>query len=93
MSAEFKQIAKIEIVTDTETAMYKMGECSGGFNDEELEKYIISYGAEDLLMLMSRMQYQIWKAICARTIKKDMENISSFKSSESLTKLSNGKVV
>ena len=61
--AESKKILEISFITDTETCMYQMGEIQGSFNDEELKKYIRSYGADELCKHMTFLQYQIMTTV------------------------------
>ena len=62
---ERKTMMSISRITDDDTGMYLMGEIDGSFPEEELEKYIDTYGGygfNELVTKLSFLQFQVWKA-------------------------------
>ncbi len=47
-------LGKIDVVTDCDTGMYRIGEIDGGFNGE-LRSHIKRYGSDELLLKLSYM--------------------------------------
>lgn len=63
MSIETKTIAKIKVVTDTETNQYKLGEIVTGFDKKQLKEYIEAYGHAELCENLAMLQWQVWEAL------------------------------
>jgi hypothetical protein len=76
--AEFKELGKIQFITDTDTEMYKMGEIQCGFNDS-LKSYIKTYGIDNLLKEVSHLSYQIWETY--RLMDKQVGEVEELKTS------------
>lgn len=75
--AEYKEIGKISIVTDTETGQEKIGDVEGGFNSIELKKHIQQYGTHGLLETMAWMNFQIWETHRELNVNKDMDSFTT----------------
>jgi hypothetical protein len=67
--ADFKKIGNVQVVTDCETGMYKIGEVSASFNEKELKDHIEKHGHEGLCAQLAFMQFQVWETL--RTINSD----------------------
>lgn len=44
MGAKYKELAKIEYVTDTDVGYYKMGEINFSYEENEIRDYLQCYG-------------------------------------------------
>jgi hypothetical protein len=62
MSAEYKTMMSLKVVTDHDCDSYKLGEVSGAFDDVELKEYIRDYGPTALINALARLQHQVIKA-------------------------------
>jgi hypothetical protein len=69
MSQDLQKLATISYVTDCDTELYVCGEMTGGFDEEELKKYLERYektGLEDILLQLSFMTHHAimaWRKI------------------------------
>ena len=73
--AEYKNVAIISVVTDSENFYDKIGDIEGGFTDVEwLEKHIINYGSQGLLFKLAAMTSTIIQTEYEIMRKKDMGN-------------------
>lgn len=63
MSAEFKVIGTVKVVTDHDCGLYRLGEVEASFDKQELRDLIKAHGPRDLLMALCFLQHQVMEAI------------------------------
>lgn len=49
------QLAKISEVTDCDTELYRVGDITGGFDEDLLEKYLYAHGRDGYVNLVSHL--------------------------------------
>lgn len=53
------KLATISVITDCGTGIYAVGEIDGCFEDKQLEDYLNMYGADNLLIHLTRLIGQV----------------------------------
>lgn len=72
----YKNIGTISIVMEPKS-YEQYGELTGGFDDNELRKYIAEYGHSHLLEKLTYMQWRVWQTVRELNSEESNKNVSA----------------